>query len=144
MIPRLNYWSSLGGYFLIWFSESFLLIINSLINTSKFLWASLLGKTLIHESSSQTYVVHPLGFKTSRRKCYASVCIWKDKVSRPPFPISPTNALSSCLAQSLYLAIWFCQEVQPLSLRKGLWNRVLIYSPIFVPNLYKITRAGTD
>lgn len=71
-----------GRYFLIWFSKSFLLIINSLINTSKFLWASLLGKILIHESSSQTYSsVLSLGFKNSRRKYYASVCIWKDKVS---------------------------------------------------------------
>lgn len=44
-----------GKYLLIWFSKSFLLIINSLINTSKFLWASLLGKILIRESSSRTY-----------------------------------------------------------------------------------------
>ena len=61
-----------GRYFIIWFSKSFLLIINPLINTSKFLRASLLGKKiLIHEFFPNIHALLSLGFKNLRRKCYA-------------------------------------------------------------------------
>ena len=70
-----------GRYFLIWFSKSFLLIINPLINTSKFLWASLLGKIiLIHEFFfPNIHSLLSLGFKNSRRKCYARSAYGKTK-----------------------------------------------------------------
>lgn len=81
---KVKWLKQLGRYFLIWFSKSFLLIINSLINTSKFLWASLLGKILIHESSSK----HTFSFLTGIqefKKEILWVCKWKDKVSLSPF-----------------------------------------------------------
>lgn len=85
-----------GRYFLIWFSKSFLLVINSLINTSKFLWASLLGKILIHESSSQAYTQFSLGIQELKKKI---LCKWL-YMKRQSFPSSFSYKCILCMAGS--------------------------------------------
>lgn len=115
-----------GKYFLIWFSKSFLLIINPLINTSKFLWASLLGKKNINSwVLLPKHILTPLiGIQELKKEMLCKVCIWRDKVSFPLCPVSPTNAAVAWWVQNLHLAIWFWQKGQPLKLREGLNSRV--------------------
>lgn len=122
-----------GRYFLIWFSKSFLLIINSLINTSKFLWASPLGKILIHEPSSQTYAHFSHWDSRTQGGNVMQVSAYrKTKFSFLFFLISPTKSFPSCLAYNFHLAVWFWQEAQPRQLSKVLWHEVLIYpSPLY-------------
>lgn len=134
-----------GRYFLIWFSKSFLLIINSLINTSKFLWASLLGKILIHESPSQT---HAQFSRWDSRTQEENICKRLHMERQFPFFFFLFLLQMHCLHAWHTTSIVQCDsgtKHRLSNLRNGgggrgkHWNRTLISLSLFIPSLFKAT-----